>query len=79
MSNTNSYIAEQAAILEGPIAFAASNVPATTRANIDLALALIATEGTDASTKRLFLDEMSPAARTSVYRLLLDLKAAAID
>lgn len=78
MPNTNSKLASMAAVLENPLTFAdAAGDMADVQANIQLLIDLISYEGTDATVKRLFLDEMSPAARTSLYRILTDLKAAA--
>lgn len=79
MSNSNSTLVAQAAVIVSPITFTASNVPATTRANIDLVIAMISLEGADIDVKRGFLDEMSPICRTNLYKILADLKAAAID
>ena len=83
MSNKNRWLATQAAELESPLTFestaAAADVAtanADTASNIDLILDLISLEGADPDVKRLYLDEMSPAARLSMYRILLDLKAA---
>jgi len=82
MSNLNSKIALQAAEQLSPITFTATTGAAdevaaltTVRANIDLFLTLIATEGNDEAQQRLFLDQMTPAARTSIYTILLALKA----
>lgn len=80
MGNRNQFIEEQAAALESPIAFDGSvNSSATTRTNIDKVLDLLALEGADENQQRLFLDEMSPAARTSMYAILLAMKAATTD
>jgi len=83
MSNTNSKLATQAAVLESPLAFTSTSAAATvadanttTAANIDSFIALVSLEGADQSVKRLYLDEMSPAARLSVYKILKDLRAA---
>lgn len=87
MTNQNSYIVQQAEALESPIAFTPTDaaagddgtetaITAIVRANIDLLLALVAREGSDESDQRLFLDQMTPAARTSLYAILLALKAA---
>lgn len=83
MSNTNRYLAQQAAVIESPITFTSTAAAATvgdantdTAANIDLIIDMISLEGADQSVKRLYLDEMSPAARLSVYKILSDLRAA---
>ncbi len=83
MSNVNKYLEQQAAVLESPLTFTSTGASAdvaaanaTTAANIDLILDLISIEGADASVKRLWLDEMSPSARLSVYKILKDLRAA---
>ena len=83
MSHTNRYLAQQAAVIESPITFTSTVASATvgaantaTAANIDLIIDMISLEGADQSVKRLYLDEMSPAARLSVYKILSDLRAA---
>ncbi len=79
MSNTNSKLVQQAAVIESPIAFTSSALPATARANVDLVIAMISLEGADPSVARTFLDEMSPQARISLYKILTDLKTAIVD
>lgn len=77
MSKVNSKLAQMAAVLENPLTFTASaGTIATVQANIQLVIDLISYEGTDPNVKRLFLDEMSPAARTSMYKILTSLKTA---
>jgi len=83
MSNTNQYLAQQAAVLESPLTFTDTSAAADVAtanigvaANIDSFIELISYEGTDPSVKRLYLDEMSPAARLSVYKILTDMRAA---
>lgn len=79
MGSKNQYIAQQAAALENPLNFAASSDSSTvTVANIDMVLDLLAQEGMDETDHRLFLYEMSPAARTSMYAIMLALKAATV-
>lgn len=80
MPSTNTYITEQAAALESPLTFTANaGVAATAQANIDAFINLLSLEGSEISTPRLFLDEMSPAARLSVIATLLALRAAMTD
>lgn len=81
MSSVNSYLAEQAAVVESPITFTTTAGAATTAAmativdaNIDLILDMISLEAADPDVKRWFLDEMSPAARIILYKILQDLK-----
>lgn len=74
MANSNTYIVAQANVIQNPITFTAGT--ANTNANIDKILALLATEGAEQSVARGFLDEMSPPARNTIYRILVDLKAA---
>lgn len=85
MSNSNRYIVQQANVMSSPIAFTSTtgsaNVAAaltTTRANCDKLLDELAKEGVDGTTPRYFLDEMSPVARITLYRIILDLKAASV-
>lgn len=77
MSDTNSKMTEQAAVLTNPIAYTPLTAAAVTgytqgdvQANIQLLLDAVAKEGTDPTDHRLFLDEMSPAARASLYSML---------
>lgn len=77
MGNKNQYVPYDASLLESPITFVTStNSSANTRTNIDLILDLLVTEGADESEHRLFLDQMSPAARTSMYAILTAMRAA---
>jgi hypothetical protein len=77
MSETNSKLTAMAAVLENPLTFAVAAGDMTdVQNNIQLLIDLISLEGTDGTVKRLFLDEMSPEARTSLFRILTDLKAA---
>ena len=78
MANKNTYIAAQAAALQSPITFAAINSGTTARTAIDLVLSLLATEGTEIDAPRLMLDEMSPAARTSLYSIMTAMRAACV-
>ena len=79
MSNSNSTLVAQAAVIVSPITFTSTAVPATTRANIDLIIDMISLEGADIDVKRGFLDEMSPICRTNLYKILVDLKTATVD
>lgn len=82
MSDTNRYIAQDAAVLTNPIAYTplteTADVLGYTQAevfaNIDLLMEAVAKEGTDPTDHRLFLDEMSPAARNSLYCMLQGLR-----
>lgn len=83
MSELNTKLAAMAAVVENPITFTSStgaaNVAAavaTTDANIQLIIDLISLEGADGTTKRGNLDEMSPTARITLYKILTDLKTA---
>ena len=82
MSKTNRYIAQDAAVLKNPFTFTGVQITqvgtevATIGGSIDKILTALAKEGTDPTDHRLFLDEMSPAARASMYRILTDLKAS---
>ena len=71
MSKTNQHLAEQTSGMVNPIDFSA----ATTFAGaVQLLIDAISKEGTDATDHRLFLDEMSPEARNSLYVILNALK-----
>jgi hypothetical protein len=76
MSNKNRYLEEQAAVLESPITFTPGVGDSDVSNNVQAVIDLISYEGTDPNVKRLFLDEMSPAARASLYRILTDLQAS---
>ena len=83
MSATNRYLAQEAAVIESPITFTSSTgsasvaaAVATTDSNIDLIIAMISLEEADITVKRHFLDEMSPACRVVLYKILQDLKTA---
>lgn len=85
MSSSNRYIAQDAATLKNPLTFATATIPLASaaeatkiRTSIDLILAALAKEGTDPTDHRLFLDEMSPVARASMYRMLSDLKTSVV-
>lgn len=81
MSNLNTYLPQEAAVVDSFLSYPAvteASVTGYTKAQvdagIDVLLAAIRKEGTDATDHRGFLDEMSPACRVSLYRALLDLK-----
>jgi hypothetical protein len=82
MSNSNTYLAQQAAAVENPLTFASTagqdkaTTVATTDANIDLIIALISLEGADSTVPRGFMDEISPPARITLYKILTDLKTS---
>lgn len=86
MSNQkNKYLAQMAAPLTNPIVLAgttgAANVAAAlviVNADLQLIIDAISYESTDPTYHRLFLDEMSPPARTSLYKILTDMKALMI-
>lgn len=72
MSNVNSHLAAAATGITNPIDFAGA---ASDAARVQLLIDAISKEATDADDHRLFLDEMSPACRDSLYVMLVDLKA----
>lgn len=74
MARKNRYLAQQIAVVANPLTFTAGT--ANTNANIDKLLELLSYEGTEQSIPRGFLDEMSPAARITLYRIITDLRAA---
>lgn len=74
MSGTNSKIALLAAEQVCPITFDA----AESSTDIQELMDLVAAEELNATTHRLFLDEMSPAARISLYSILTAMKANAV-
>ena len=77
MTDTNTYIAQQAAEVEPPISFTTVTTPASdARAEVQKLLNLIAQEGSNSTDHRGNLDEMSPACRTTLYSTLLALQAA---
>ena len=73
MGKINSYLAQEAAGIQNPIDFA---TPATDPLKVQALIDAISLEGTDPDQHRLYLDEMSPACRTSLYVMLVALKAA---
>jgi hypothetical protein len=73
MTNVNSHLAAAAMGITNPIDFA---TPATNKDKVQALTDAISKEGTDPTYHRLFLDEMSPAARDSLYVMLVALKAA---
>lgn len=83
MTGYNTYLTQDAAVVQSPITFtttlgaadAAAAMPIV-RANIDLILDLVKMEEADASVKRYYLDEMSPACRIILFKILTDLKTA---
>lgn len=77
MSETNSKLTQMAAVVANPLTFAvAAGDMADVQANIQLVIDLISLEGTDGTTQRLWLDEMSPSCRVGLFKILTDLKAA---
>lgn len=74
MAEKNRFLAQQASVVSNPLTFTAGT--ANTNANIDKIIDLISLEGAEQSIPRGHLDEMSPAARIDLYRILIDLKAA---
>lgn len=73
MTDTNSKLATEAAGITNPIDFAGA---ADDPARVQLMIDAVSAEATDPDYHRLFLDEMSPACRTSLYAMLVALKAA---
>lgn len=77
MSDINSKLALDAAVVENPLTFTPQGgVPATGQANVQLVIDLISLEGTDGATQRLWLDEMSPSCRVGLFKILTDLKTS---
>lgn len=84
MSGTNTKLAAMAAVMTNPLTFApttgqaAATMIVTVNANLDLLIQAISYEETDPTYHRLYLDEMSPVARTSLYKMLTDMKAVSL-
>ena len=77
MGKVNSQLAAMAAVLTNPITFTAmAGDEAVGQANVQLVIDAISLEETNPTEHRLYLDEMSPTCRTSLYRILVDLKAS---
>lgn len=77
MSEINTKLAAMAAPLQNPITFTAmAGVNTVGQSNVQLLIDAISYEGTDSTYHRLYLDEMSPPCRTSLYKILTDLKAS---
>lgn len=72
MANKNQFLAQEAAVVKNPLTFTAGQSATNIQGIIDL----ISLEGAEQTIQRGFLDEMSPAARITLYRILTDLKAA---
>jgi hypothetical protein len=76
MAKTNSKISAMGAVITNPITFTLSaGVIATVQANIQLLIDAVAWEETNPTEHRGYLDEMSPTARASLWKILTDLKA----
>lgn len=75
MTSTNSKIAAEILGLESPISAAEFAAGADDPARVQLVIDLLSYESTDPDVKRLWLDEMTPACRASLVRLLTTLKA----
>ncbi len=73
MSNTNRYLAAEAATMEQPLDFAGA---ADNKARVRLLRDAIEKEGTDPTDHRFYLDEMSPVARLTLFKMLTDMEAA---
>lgn len=73
MSGTNTKLAQEASGIVNPFDFAGA---ADDPARVQLLIDAISKEETDPDDHRLYLDEMSPACRTSLYVILVALKAA---
>lgn len=76
MAKSNSRLTQLAAVITNPITFTTSaGSIATVQANIDLLSAAIGWEETNPTEHRGFLDEMSPSARATLYKMVTDLRA----
>ena len=75
MTSTNSKMAAEITGLESPISTADFAAAADDPARVQLVMDLISYESTDPDVKRLWLDEMTPACRLSLYKVLSVLKA----
>jgi len=76
MGNINSKLAQEATGIVCPITPTMFAAAADDPARVQLLIDLISYESTDPDQHRLWLDEMSPAARNSLYVFLVALKAA---
>ena len=83
MSELNSTVLLQAASMTNPISFTTTTGAASAnaamvivRANIDTLVTVLSRESSNEDQNRLFLDQMTPAARTSMIAILLGLKTA---
>jgi hypothetical protein len=75
MSNVNTHLAAAAMGITNPIDF---DTPATNAEKIQALIDVVSKEATDPTDHRLFLDEMSPVARDSLYVMLVALKASLV-
>ena len=73
MSRINQHLAEGTSGIENPLDF---DGVATFDGAVQLLIDAISKEATDPTDHRLFLDEMSPACRDSLYVMLTALKAS---
>lgn len=73
MSDTNSEMADNVKGIVNPLNFAGA---ANNKARVRLLRDTVAKEHTDQTDHRLFLDEMSPACRDSLYAMLNAMEAA---
>lgn len=75
MTDTNSKMAAEITGIESPISATTFAAAADDPARVQLVIALLSYEATDPDVARLWLDEMTPACRLSLVRLLTTLKA----
>lgn len=71
MSDLNSHVTNAIKGLESPLTFAGTN-----KQMVAQVTQLLSREGTDASVPRPFTDEMSPACRDALIRVMTSLEAA---
>jgi len=73
MGHVNSKLAVEAAGLTNPLDF---TTPSGDPAKVQVLIDAISLEDTNPTEHRLYLDEMSPTCRNSLYSILVALKAA---
>lgn len=76
MGNINSKLAAEITGMTSPISAADFAAAADDPARVQLLITLMSYESTDPDQHRLWLDEMTPAARNSLIVILTALKAA---
>lgn len=74
MSYNNPHLAADIAGIQSPITFAGTN-----KERVGQLISLLSLEGADEKDQRGFLDEMSPACRIHLIRILTDMQTGIVN